>query len=305
MPWRGSTPPIAGLLSGASGPTTVNEFSIANVLTRALFRVTDAPSGGTVVIALNSQADGLGDEIEVTIADGDTFAQATGAISVGSIHQFIRSASGSALNLSGEYELNSVEGVTDEFTTLAKVHLDANIAATDADRDTVINSIIASVTAEMQRYMGRDIVQRTATDERIDSTGSHEISTREYPIIEIASLTEADSTLTEDTDFEAQEGDLARGRLVRISGGFPTGWAKGRRIVKTTYDHGFVTVPQDLVGVCTSEVVNRFFDTVQSAKARRGLTSQGVDPAGSVAFDKDFWAREVVPVLKRYRRLFA
>jgi len=306
MPWRGSTVVIAGLLDGyVDVASEVNSFSQANVLTRVLFRVADAPDGGDTIIELNSQEDGLGDSIAVTIADGETYGENTGSISVGSLWQIITQDNGTAMTLSGEYELNSVDGVTDPFTTLAKVKLDADIAGTDADRDTVLNSMIAGVTRQMQDWMGREIVQGTATAEKIDGHYSDEIYTKHYPIIEVTTLTENDSALVEDTGFEVLAPDLPYGKLVRISGTTSIAWATGRRNISITYDHGYVNVPSSLVTAATSLVVAKYFETLQSGNGWRGLTSKGVDPNATTTYDKDIWERETIPAMTPFRRRVA
>ncbi|GAG31346.1 unnamed protein product, partial [marine sediment metagenome] len=184
----GSTPPIPGALTGFIGEDgiPVAYFVSANVLTDAAFTVLVAPSGGTSVIALNTVADGSGDEIEVTIADGDNYATASGtvAITAGSyLYQIIVSDSGGGLSLSGQYTVETTAGVIAMLTNLALVKLDADITGTDANRDLVLNSIIAGVSKRMQNWMDRNIDPSTATDEKIDSVGDYVVQTRHYPII--------------------------------------------------------------------------------------------------------------------------
>jgi hypothetical protein len=209
------------------------------------------------------------------------------------------------MNLSGEYEIESASGVTTFLTTLAKVKLDAEIAGTDADRDTVLNSIIAGVSKQMQNWMDRPIVQSTATDEKISSAGSSVVQTRHYPIISISALTELDTALAEDTGFEIEEQDKERGQIERISDGLPIAWVRGRRVVKVTYVHGFASVPDDLVQAATALSVARYFETKQSGKGWRGLASKGVDPNSATTYDKEIWLRETIPAMAPYRRVMA
>ncbi len=312
MPWRGTTPPLAGLMAGHIAATppgiTVNTFTIENILTEVIFRLTNPPTGGSLVVELNDLADGTGDLHQTTFAAGETFKKEVGlSISVGALYLIVRSEGGddTSMNLSGEYTMNSVEGVTDPFTTLAKVKLDADIAGADANRDTVINSIIAGVTRQMQDYIGRDIVQGTATDEKIGSTGSNLIQTKNYPLLAVTALEENGTALVEDTDFEMEEHDLERGQIARISGTEPIGWLSGRRIVKTTYDHGFVTIPDSLVRAATSLVVAKYNETVQSGKGWGGVLSKGVDPNATVTYDKEIWQRETIPAMEPFRRWVA
>jgi hypothetical protein len=303
----GSTPPIPGSLTGFVGQDgiPVAYFTAANVLTNASFTVLEAPSGGTTVLNLNTAADGSGSGITVTIADGDNFATASGtvAIAAGSyIYQRVVSDAGGALALSGEYTVSSTTGVTTLLTSLAAVKLDAKITGTDANRDIVLNSIIAGVSVRMENYMDRSISQATATDEKLDSIGDYKVQTRHYPIISVTSLEEDGTALVEDTGFELNEEDLERGQIIRISGDDPIAWASGRRVVKVTYEHGYAAVPADLVQAATAQSVWEFNQTIQSGKGWRGLGSKGVDPSAAVNYDKDHWLREVVPVLEKYRR---
>lgn len=310
MSERASTPPIPGLLSGFVGPVvplTVAYFASANTLERVSFRVTDPPSGGTVTVELNTESDGSGtNKIEVTIADGDDFATATGSVAIaagGYLYQRITAQSGSAMGLSGEYEVTQSSGVTTMLTTLARVKADLDITSVDATRDALLTQLITGVSKRMQDWMDRPIVEGTATDERIDSAGSCTIQTRHYPIIAVSSLTESEDALVEDTDFEMKEYELEAGQIVRIASGSPISWPRGSRIVTATYSHGYAAVPDSLVNAATSLAVLAWNETVKSGKSWRGLLSKGVDPASSVSFDKDTWTRETVPVMAPYRRL--
>ncbi len=311
---RGATPPIGGALDGFTGPVIplqVAYFAESNRLTAVSLRLNDPASGGTVVVELNTASDGSGSGITVTIADGDRWARVTGSVDIaagGALHQRITSVGGTAYTaggLSGEYEVERSSGVTTLLSTLALVKLDANISGTDADRDSVINTMIAGVSKRMQDYMDRPIVQTTATDEKLDSDGDVVVQTRHYPIISVSALTENAVALVEDTDFELNEEDLARGQIVRISGDYLRAWARGRRIVKLTYVHGYAAVPDSLVTAATDLVVLKYFETVQSGKAWRGLSGKGVDPGATGTYDKDIWTRETVPTMAPYRRMVA
>jgi len=192
-----------------------------------------------------------------------------------------------------------------DLTTLAVVKIDANISGVDADRDTLLESLIDGVSAQMQDWMSREIPSATATDEKIDSVGEIKIQTIHYPIVTVTTLTEDAVALVEDTDFEMNEEDLRRGQITRISGNNTQPWASGKRVVKITYVHGFATVPVSLENAATALVVARFFETIQSGKGWRGLASKGVDPAASINYDKDIWTRETIPAMAPFRRMVA
>jgi hypothetical protein len=304
MAWRGSFIPIAGALDGyASEVMQVYTFDAANVLTKITFHVTDPPVGGVVTIRVHDVAAANGEYEEITIADGELYATAdvTMATDAG-LWQEITVADGDAMNLSGEYEMQTGSGISQYFTTLALVKKDAEIAGTDSDRDTVLNSIIAGVTRQMQDWMGRDIVQGTATAEKIGGHYSDTIYTEHYPIISITSLTENDAALVEDTGFESLGPDLPSGKIVRISGTSPIAWFTGRRNISVTYDHGYANVPDSLVTACTALVVVKYFETLQSGRGWRGLSSKGVDPNASTTYDKEIWQRETIPAMAPFRK---
>ena len=307
MAWRGTFVTVPGLLTGFVGTIQqVYAFDAANTLTKITWRVTDAPSGGTVTLRVHDQADGLGNFEDVVIADGTTFSTADVSMVTGAgLWQEVQAESGAAMNLSGEYEMVTGDGITQNFTTLAAVKLDAKIAGTDPDRDSVLNAMISGVTGMMQDWMERDIVQGTVTSEKIDGDGSDSVFTKKFPLLEITTLTEDAAALVENTDFESVGPDLDEGRIVRISGTDAIAWSRGRRNIVTTYDHGYVTVPAALVTAATSLVVAKYFETVQSGKSWRGLSSKGVDPNASVSYDKDIWTRETIPAMKRFRRMGA
>ena len=308
---RAATPPIPGMFSGFVGPViplTVAYFASANTLERVSFRVVDPPSGGSVTIELNTESDGSGDGISAEILDGDDFATNTGSVTIAAgsyLYQRITAESGNAMSLSGEYEITQQSGVTTMLTSLAEVKSDAAITTTDAVRDQLINRIILGVSKRMQDWMDRVIIQTTTTDEKIDSVGDYVVQTLHYPIISISALEENATALVEDTDYEMQPEDLARGQIVRISGDYPMAWAKGRRVVKLTYINGYAAVPDSLVRAATELVVQEFHETLKSGKGWRGLGSMGTDPSASVTLDKDLWTRQTIPAMAPYRRMIS
>lgn len=304
MAWRGTFVTIPGLLTGHVGVIQqVYQFDAANTLTKITWRVTDAPSGGTVKLRVHDQADGLGAYQELTIANGTTFVTATVSMVTGAgLWQEVEAESGGAMNLSGEYEMISGDGITQNFTTLAAVKLDAKIAGTDSDRDSVLNAMISGVTGMMQDWIGRKIAQGTVTGEKIDGYSDGPIQTKHYPILDIVTLTENTKTLTEGVDFESVGTDLAHGQIYRLSGSSSIAWSSGKRNIVVTYDHGYVVIPPALVTAATALVVAKFFETVQSGKSWRGLLSKGVDPNSAVTYDKEIWKRETIPAMAPYRK---
>ena len=310
MSERAATPPIPGGLTGFVTPSvvplTVAYFASANTLERVTFRVTDKPSGGSVTVELNTAADGTGDGIEAPILDGTAFITRTGSVAIAAdSHLYLRvtAESGAAMNLSGEYEVTQSSGVSTMLTSLARVKADLDITTVDATRDALLTQIIQGASVQMQDWMSRPIVETTTTGERLDSDGSDTVQTRGYPIISVSALTEDDDALVEDTDYEMTEYDLEAGQIIRISGGRPMSWVRGRRVVTLTYTHGYAAVPSSLVDAATALTIVRYFETGKSERGRRGLNSKDVEPGATASYDKDVWDRETIPAMRPYRRL--
>ncbi len=305
MGFLGAFNPVPGFLTGFVGTIVkVRDVTTPETITRVTWRVNDAPSGGVVTIRLHDQADGLGSFIEATIADGTFFISVTGSLALtDGMWQEITVATGAPMALSGEFESSAASGITAFFTTLAKVKLDAKITDVVADRDAVINNMIAGVTRRMQDWMQRDIVPGTTVDEKIDGFGFDEISTRNWPITNITALTEEGLALVEDTDFELTDNDQDDGTIIRISGTATLGWVRGRRNIVVTYDHGYASVPESLCEAATALVIAKFFETRQSGQGWRGLLSKGVDPNASTNYDKEIWERDVLPAMESYTRM--
>lgn len=65
----------------------------------------------------------------------------------------------------------------------------------------------------------------------------------ELPVVELSSVVEDGETLTEGDDYELGN----YGQLWRVG----SRWAAGNQIVVVTYTHGYETIPDDVVDVCT------------------------------------------------------
>jgi hypothetical protein len=305
----GSLPPIPGLLTGwVDTALTVAYFAAPNELTDVTFRLGIAPPSGSVTVKLNVAADGTGDGLEGTFATGEIIAPASGTVTIAAgsyLYQIVTVDDPGAMNLSGDYTVSLASGVTQLLTSLSHVKAYLDITTADAARDLVLNHIMAGVSKRIQNYIDRPIIQTTTTGEKVDSIGDYQIQSRHYPIISVASLSESATALVEDTDFEMTPEDMERGQVTRISGTDPIAWAKGRRVVELSYNHGFAAVPDDLVQLATELTAIKYQESGESGKGWLGLTSKGVDPAASVSFDKDLWTREAVPMLNQYRRMVA
>lgn len=125
----------------------------------------------------------------------------------------------------------------------------------DSD-DARINTLLPIVDSMLQNFTRRNILQVTNTDELHNGDRTPFLTTKDGPIISVASLTIINpqglglvQTLVEDTDFKRYE------EYVQIIGAqkeqlFDPRWGVafsiGENNVKITYDSGFATIPPDI-----------------------------------------------------------
>lgn len=83
----------------------------------------------------------------------------------------------------------------------------------------------------------------------------------ELPVTSVATVVEDGDALTEGDDEDYQLGN--DGVLHRID----DYWEKGIRIVTVTYTHGYATIPDDIVAVCTRAAARAYQAGLRSAEA--------------------------------------
>jgi hypothetical protein len=265
---------------------------------------TDNQTGDVVTAAIHNATAGGGEKIEVTLASGESEATASGALTVEAtepIYLRVSASDTNSQNLRGWFSVDGAAGVTSALTNLTRVE---QFLDKDTGDDDLINNLIAAVSGEIQDWLDRAIIQATATDERIDSIGDTKLHTRYYPIISISSLTENGTALVEDTGFECKEWDKVEGALIRLSGGYPTAWAAGSRVVTVTYSHGYAYTPDAIVQAATELVV---FDYRQSGAggSRFALEGKVQDTGGGSGYRtrQEMWESQK-PRLAPYRRMW-
>lgn len=294
-------PPI-GTLPGITSQLNDVDILIATLasggtVTGALLRHTDYDDGGatntSVVGSIRNATGGGGDGIAFTIVDQTQSIQVSGSLSIaagGSV--YLRVSAGSAsMSLTGWISLEGGVQVTTALTDLTRVKRFLGISVTTDDA--LLTNLINAVSDEIQKALRRTIIQATATAEKYDSIGDSEIILRNRPVVSVASVLELTTALVEDTGWEAGAQDLAVGRLVRISGGLPIGWARGTRVVVVTYDHGLATVPEALAEMAT-ELVAYDYRQSKPGGGRLGLANKPIDQGGSPSFlDREaIWAAQ-------------
>lgn len=305
----GTVPGLASQL--VNEDVLIGALGVAATVSRIFLRHTDYDDSGATDTAvtgtIRNATGGGGEGISFTIVDQTQGITATGTLSLAagdSIYLRVTVA-GISQNLTGWIEATSAAGVTTALTSLARVKQSLGISV--ADDDDLLNTLIAGVSAEVQKWLKRQIVQATATDERISvPVPSYKAQTLHDPIISVASLTEGGTALVEDTDFEIEEQDLAAGQIIRISGANadPIAWSTAPRTIKLTYEHGYVTVPEGIAAAATALAAKDYEDSEPSGKMRAGLRSRTMATGEDVTFltRAEVW-KEQESRLSPYRRL--
>lgn len=292
-------PSIAGLLSGFMAVDLfAGHFAEPARIVGFQPAVTDAPSGGSVSVDLRTATGGGGSGLSATIADGDTFptTPVTGSIEVAGgtdLYLRITDASGSAMNLYGNFEVAAAAGAVTALTTLSLVKDYCNVAGTDDDA--MLNRIISAVSLKMQNYMRRAIVEESITGEKHgDGSLGFALELARYPFDESSVAITLDGTVLDATDYDADE---SAGLVYYTpSDGDPVLWPAGRRNVSITYDSGFASVPADIEHAATVQAAWEF------KRTRRLGDRTSVVGDNTATFLIDAWAPDVVPVLDMYRR---
>lgn len=102
---------------------------------------------------------------------------------------------------------------------------------------------VAEATAAIRNYCNQYL--ELVEDEVIvlDSAGGQRLFLPELPVVGIDEVVEDGTTLTVDDDYKLGQ----YGILHRIG----AKWARGIQIIQVTYDHGYATLPDDIVAIAT------------------------------------------------------
>jgi uncharacterized phiE125 gp8 family phage protein len=100
------------------------------------------------------------------------------------------------------------------------------------DEDTLIQSLIDEATSTLQRKYGRDLFEKTYTDEEYDGEGHEMLFIRNFPVQSITSLTINDQTI-DATDYSLSK----QTGILSYDGRIPEGFAN----VKISYTGGYAS----------------------------------------------------------------
>lgn len=293
---------LAGLLGGFVDEdvlfaTVVGEFR----MTRLDLRLTDAPSGGSVAVMVNTVTGGVGSQLlQGTILDGTAFLTVVGDITLGGTTEFylrVTAESGDAMGLSASVELSLPTGgvVTVMLSTLGNVKGSAGI--TDALNDTIILRHLEGVSRGMQEWMDQKIVLTVHTVERHFPSGLNSALILECgPIASIEAVRSGSATLDSAT-YRLEDGRFLR----RVSGGARINWTRNAEI-EVDYTSGFLVVPEDLVDACTQETVRRWLQTLKAGGGGAHVTSRTPATGDTETLLADGFMPQTIETMRHYRR---
>lgn len=292
---------LSGLLGGFVGvdmafATILGSFS----LTRVDLRLTDAPSGGSVVAMVNTVTGGGGSAlIQGEVLDGTSFISTTGAVAVtGTTTLYLRvvSESGDAMGLSASVEISFPDAgvVTILLSTLQNVKDSAGV--TDTTNDTIIQRHLEGVSQGMRNWMERDITAQVITVERHFPTGlSSGMILNAGPIISVEAVRSGGSVLDSST-YRSEPDRILR----RVSGSSRIKWTRDADI-EVDYTAGFAAVPADLVDACTQETVRRWLQTVKGAGSGAHVSSNTPETGDTETLLTDGFLPQTIETMKHYR----
>lgn len=190
------------------------------------------------------------------------------------------------------------------FTDLATVKAWASV--TVATDDALLTDLIASVTKSMQQYMSQNILAAAYT-ETYNGSGTTRQALRQNPVTAVTALTILGQTIAPATSplgagflFDDLGVYLTPGTLVPVPAYAAPALSVFPRMplsVQVTYNAGFATVPADLKGAATRQVVYEY-----RGRQREGEASKTLGPSMTTAFLTDSWNPRTLQVMDTYRR---
>jgi hypothetical protein len=146
------------------------------------------------------------------------------------------------------------------FCTLSDV---ANFLQIDIPYDDAsCERAIAEATEAIRNYCHQYIELVTNETITLDCSGGTRIFLPELPVQSVAEVVEDDEILDPDDDYKLGQWGI----LHRIG----DEWAEGIQIIEVTYTHGYATIPDDVVAVCTRAAA-RVYQAGLRAAALEGI----------------------------------
>jgi len=143
-----------------------------------------------------------------------------------------------------------------DYTTQSNIENYLNITF-NQNPDPTLALMISHVSALIDAYCNRDFTQHTGEVEYHDGQGQYHntIILRNYPVLEVTSVKEDGTLLTETEEYVWYED----GRIVKCSNGYidPKNvyWKAKAKVIEVTYDYGYTSVPPEITTICTHIVI--------------------------------------------------
>jgi len=129
---------------------------------------------------------------------------------------------------------------------------------TDAVKNASALRAIDEATEAIKNYC-HQVIERVTDDViTLDCAGGTKLFLPELPVISIADVVEDSETLVVTDDYMLGQ----HGILHRVD----DFWANGIQIVTITYTHGYATIPDDVVGVCTRAAARAYQAGLRAAE---------------------------------------
>ena len=164
----------------------------------------------------------------------------------------------------------------------------------DSQDDSILETLIDSVSALFNNETNRTLKETTFTDLYLDGSGIITLDLPDWPVVSITEIEEDEVALTEDTDYYlyADEGYLAKIGAV---------WTDNIHGIKITYKAGYsaTTLPSDIKLATLKQVGlehSRF-------KSKNWGESGRTFPDGSITIVTDNLLPSVRDILSKYRKL--
>ncbi len=118
---------------------------------------------------------------------------------------------------------------------------------------------VEEATAAIRNYCRQELELIEDEEITLDSSGGSRLFLPELPVVSVSAVIEDGETLTVDDDYKlGQYGILHRVEAL---------WASGIQIITVTYSHGYTTIPDDIVSVCTRAASRAYQAGLKAADA--------------------------------------
>lgn len=197
-----------------------------------------------------------------------------------------------------------------KLTTRSKVKAHIGIPAANTAKDALLDQIIEGVSGFIETTTNR-VFDVTEYEEVLDGTPLDEIFLKQYPLIDVLTLTISGNEVDLDAEEESETVVIDRdaGSIYRESG-----FGSGRKAVRVSYTAGYVLPEEDESGVDDSgpaaEGENlpgalegaaiRLSARVYERRTAEGVTS--VSPTGLSITYKDAIDADIVTILQAYTK---